>query len=78
MNVLSNALLEQGKLTIRDKVLYLGSTVQLNSSGLIIGIGSPSTEFYSVIPDGIIEYRINNQPIFRKLYLRQTTTGSLY
>lgn len=71
-------LMEQGKLLTQDKVLYLGS-ISMNTSGLLIGIGSPTpSEYYSVLDFGIKDYNINGSLIYRKLMLRYTIPGSLF
>lgn len=74
----TDALLKaQGRLLEGDKRIYvLGDT---NTSGLFrVGIGSPSTQEFSVIPEGIIPSpMINGNIIYKKLYVRFLPTGSL-
>ena len=70
-------LMEQGKLLMKDKILYLGGDVQLNSSGLLVGLGSPLV-YYTIIPDGIQSYEANGSVIYNKLFLKHTIPGSLY
>ena len=50
-------LMEQGKLKLNDKILFLTGDTQLNTSGLVIGIGSPIV-YYSVLQDGIHSYEV--------------------
>lgn len=71
-------LMEQGKLSTQDKIVFIGSAT-VNTSGLIIGIGSPNpTAYYTIIPDGVRAYNINGNILYQKLYLRQTIPGSLF
>lgn len=71
-------LMEQGILSTQDKILFLNGNIPLNSSGLVLGIGSPTSEYYTVIPNGVHTYTVNGSVIYKKLWLRQTLTGSLY
>lgn len=65
-------LIEQGKLLTDDKILYTGS---VNTSGaLLFGIGN---DYYSVIPDGIQDWKIGGNTVFKKIFLRHNRTGSL-
>ena len=66
-------LLSEGKLLTNDKMLYTGS-VNISGNILIDIKGSK----YSVVPDGIHTYEINGSTIYNKMYIRQSTTGSLY
>lgn len=65
-------LIEQGKLLTEDKTLYTGS---VNTSGALVF--NIDTNFYSVIPDGIQEWEIGGNVIFKKIFLRSNRTGSL-
>ena len=71
-------LMEQGKLQTQDKVLFLTGSVQLNSSGLLIGIGTSPTDYYTIISNGITTYEINGSPVYKKIYLRYTIPGSIF
>jgi hypothetical protein len=71
-------LLQQGKLLTQDKVLFLNGSAVLNSSGLLIGLGSPTPEYYTIISEGIKTYSVNNVKVYQKLYLRHTIPGSLF
>jgi len=59
-------LLEQGKLTTQDSILYCGS-IQLNTSGNTFQIGS---KYFSMIENGIIQYTVAGTQIYNKIYLR--------
>lgn len=72
-------LIEQGKLLTHDSVLYLGSC-QLNSSGVLIGLGSPTpSEWYYPLPIGI-HYNEGSGGIisYTNMYVRRTLNGSLF
>ena len=69
---------EQGIITTNDSKLYIpGDT---DTSGVIkIMIGSPSGDEYQVINDaGVIQWEIDNTPIYKKLYVRRLSNGSIY
>jgi hypothetical protein len=72
-------LLQQGKIFTNDTKLYIRSNI--STSGIIkIGLGSYTNMSgceYSVIDEGIISWGINNVPIYKKLYIRYLTNGSL-
>lgn len=71
-------LLEQGRLLQDDLKLYVQSSV--DTSGLLtIGLGSPATRTYAITPDnGVIDWKLNGDTIYQKMYLRYLTNGSLY
>lgn len=72
-------LIEQGKLSTQDKVLYISGGATLNSSGLLIGVGSPGFVNYSLVPLGDFYYDTNAVTVYKKLYIRKVLdTGSLY
>jgi hypothetical protein len=71
-------LLEQGKITNRDKKVYILGSNLITTSGLIVGLGSPSTEYFKVINDGVTEFEINGSPVYKKMFLRHSNTGSVY
>ena len=49
------------------------------SGTLKIMIGSPTGDNYQVINDaGVIEWNINETPIYKKVYIRRLETGSFY
>lgn len=70
--------LEQGKLLTDDKRLYVLGNVP-TSGTFKIGIGSPTIENeYALIQNGVIEWPLgNNEGTYKKLYIRNLTTGSL-
>ena len=66
-------LLSEGKLLTQDKILYTGS-VNVSGNQLIDIKGDK----YTVIPDGIHTWEVGGETIYNKMYLRHTTTGSLF
>ncbi len=69
-------LMEQGKLLTNDTKLYIDGLI--NTSGTLkFGLGSPPTNEYSVLPEGVIDWSVNEEPIVSKVYLRVLTNGSL-
>lgn len=69
-------LIEAGQLLTNDVKCFILGNVQ--TSGIFrIGIGSPTGLEYSTVPEGILESDINNVSVFKKLYLRVLTNGSL-
>jgi len=69
-------LLEQGKLLSNDTKLYLEGYID-TSGTFKVGLGSPPTGEYSVVPEGIIDWKVNAESMVNKLYIRSLTTGSL-
>lgn len=66
-------LLEQGKLKTSDKVLYTGS---VNTSGnLLLDINGAN---FAIIPQGIHRWEVTDSTIYNKMFIRESTTGSLY
>ena len=69
-------LLGQGKLFTNDTKLYIDGRVE--TSGIIkIGLGSPITNEYSLIPTGVTKWDVNQIHILKKLFIRSLPTGSL-
>ncbi len=71
-------LLEQGKVLTNDTKLYIQGSV--DTSGIIkIGLGSQTTmvDEYSILPEGVIKYTVNDVDVLKKLYIRRLPTGSL-
>ncbi len=71
-------LLQQGKITLDDKKVYLNGIIQTSGLAPIkIGTGSPPTREYQVLNDGqIIQWGVNGSMIYKKLYVRYLTNGS--
>jgi len=70
-------LVEEGRLLSNDIKLYvLGGT---KTTGIFkVGLGSPTpTNEYAIVSDGVIDYKINNESVYKKLYVRVLTNGSL-
>lgn len=71
-------LLEQGKLTTKDKALFIGGSHAF-SGNVIFGLGSPSpSEFYTLIPDGVHTYNVNGSIVYSKIWMRLSIAGSLF
>lgn len=66
-------LMEQGKLKTSDKVLYVNN-VQ-TSGNILIDIHEQK---YAIIPNGIQSLETAGSTIYQKLFIRSSTTGSLY
>jgi len=70
-------LLQEGKLLQNDNRLYIKGNIS-TSGTLKIQIGSPSGEQYAIVNSpGDISWDINNIPVYKKLYLRVLTNGSI-
>ena len=70
-------LLEQGKLKTSDKKLYLFGNISISGNS-VIGLGSPTAVQHTVISDGIQQYSINGTPVYKKIFVRVDTAGSLF
>jgi len=71
-------LAEQGRVVEGNSVLYVDGNIAL--SGLFrVGIGSPAlgTKEYALIDNGVVGWTIGEEVVYKKLYLRFLTTGSL-
>lgn len=71
-------LLQQGKVIVDDKKIYVVGTVQTSGLAPIkIGIGSPPTKEYQVLEDGHnIQWSLNGSPVYKKIYVRFLPNGS--
>jgi len=79
MGAFDAMLLQQGKVTIDDKKIYIPGSVQTSGLGPIkIGMtGSPVTKEYQILEDGYnIEWSVNGSMIYKKLYVRHLNNGS--
>jgi|SRR3990167_2391812 len=69
-------LLEQGKVRQNDSRLYINGSI--GTSGTFqVGIGSPPAREYSVLPEGITAWESQGTTIFKKVYLRELSLGSI-
>lgn len=71
-------LLEQGKVLQTDQILYIKGTLDLSGQSIVIGTGSPTTNEYSLVPEGVTNWQINGSSLFQTTIIRRLTTGSLY
>ena len=72
-------LLQQGKVLMEDKKLYIRGSVQTSGLGPIkIGmVGSPPTREYEILNDGqTIGWGVNGSMVYKKCYVRYLTNGS--
>ena len=72
-------LLQQGKITIDDKKLYVeGDTQTSGLSPVKIGMtGSPPSREYQILNDGqVTQWGLNGSPVYKKCYVRFLTNGS--
>jgi hypothetical protein len=72
-------LLEQGKILLDDKKIYVNGSVQTSGLGPIkIGMnGSPTTEQYQILNEGqVTQWDLNGIAIYKKLFVRYLNTGS--
>ena len=72
-------LLQQGKILMDDKKVYIEGGIQTSGLGPIkIGMtGSPTTKQYQIIEEGnTIAWTLNGSPIFKKMYVRFLPAGS--
>ena len=80
-NAQTNALLEQGLITMSDKILYIPSGTNLNEVDdlkIQIGIGSPSRDNFSILPNSVsVPTEVDGIFVYQKAYIRRLTTGSI-
>ena len=68
-------LIEQGKVLMNDSVVYINGDI--NTSGAFrVGLGSPPTEDYFVVDDGITSWPVNGSVVYKKMIVRRLSTGS--
>ena len=73
-------LIEQGKVLHNDSKLFLHGSLLLTGSEMQVKfqIGSPTGDEYSVIPPGPIKVSVQNEPIYKKVFVRRIgNVGSL-
>jgi hypothetical protein len=70
-------LMEQGNLINNDLRLYVQGSFQ-TSGTFRIGLGSPITAEYGLsFEKGVTNWEVGGTSIYKRIYLRQLTTGSL-
>lgn len=74
-----SVLVEQGKLINNDSRLFVHGSLSMTGSELKVSvqIGSPTGDRFSIIPDGTIAAEVGGVQIYRKVFLRKLTLGSL-
>jgi len=68
-------LIEQGKVLLNDSVVYINGNIS-TSGTFRVGLGSPPTEDFFVIDDGITPWPVNGSVVYKKMIVRRLTTGS--
>lgn len=70
-------LLEQGKILLDDRKLYVAGEVQTSGASPIkIGMSGTSQE-YQILEEGqITQWDINSDPVYKKVYIRFLPNGS--
>lgn len=73
-------LLEQGKIGLADKKLFLSGTIptQTGSTSVKIQLGSPTGDSYFINYPGAESATWAGQDVFKKVYIRRLETGSFY
>jgi hypothetical protein len=71
-------LVQNGKVQINDRKIYLPATID-TSSGITMkfGIGSPVSREYALTEGGVIMWENQGVQIYKKVYIKQLTNGSL-
>jgi hypothetical protein len=67
-------LVEQGKLLTNDSKLYINGDINVSGTIKI----KRGTEEYNLLSEGVNKWDIQGDDIYKKLYIRRLTTGSLY
>ena len=69
-------LMQQGKVLMNDSKLFVPGVV--NTSGIFkVQVGSPSGRVFSTIDTGETAYQVEGTLIYKKLYVRVLTNGSI-
>lgn len=65
----------QGKILQDDSKLYVGGTTQVQTSGIWrVQVGNRE---YSAIENGVVSWQVQGEEIYKKLFIRILSTGSL-
>jgi len=72
-----SVLVQQGKLTVNDLKVYFDGTVSTSGEFVKFGIGSPSFREYSISDVGVINQTVNNESVYKKVYLKFLNNGSI-
>lgn len=75
-------LLEQGRIYQDDSKLYLPGSLAVTpipgSGVILIGIGSPPTNEYRLLPEGFQAWTVEGSVVYYEGYMRVHNTGSLF
>jgi hypothetical protein len=71
-------LLEQGKILMDDRSLYIAGDIDTTElSQIKVGLGSPVGQEFQILGDGMVtEWNVNGVPIYKKMFIRNLTNGS--
>ena len=69
--------LAQGRIQLDDKKIFFPPHINLSGAGVKIGIGSPTTVEYAIVPEGVKVYNVQGIDIYKKVYVCKLNTGSL-
>ena len=75
---------QQGLLDNGDLKLFVSGGISLGDEAtgsdlqLIVQLGSPTGDRYTVVSPGVTVPEVNGDSIYKKIYLRKLTTGSMY
>lgn len=68
--------LEQGKILINDRKLYVAGSIEISSTTKIM-FGSPTvSSVFAPIENGWMDYQISGTVIYNKMFIRTLTNGS--
>ena len=71
-------LMEQGKILMGDKRLYIAGSLSTSGAAIKIGLGSPPSEEYRITEAGVDSYSLMGADIYKKVFVRILTNGSIY
>lgn len=69
-------LVEQGRIQLDDRKLFIDPSVNLSGIAVKIGIGSPVSAEYAVRDKGVHVQEIEGVQIYKKAFIRILNTGS--
>ena len=73
-------LLQQGKIGLDDLKIYVAGNTNFDFTGSVvmtkIGIGSPSSTFYSLLAEGTETHVNEDQLVYKTAYIRKLINGS--
>ena len=70
-------LLSQGLIQLNDQKLYVNGSID-TSGTFLVGVGSPATQEMALTSGGVQALELEDNKVYKKLFLRHLTAGSLY